>query len=324
MNTILVPLDGSALAEQILPYVRGLAPSLSARVCLLRVLADEENDNLVADGIMWAYGIGDPPEAHRERTQRLWDTLRERAAGYLATVAMQLEQAGLDVETIVRIGPPDENIVEAARSQHATLIAMVTHGYGGLRRWTLGSVTDKVVHSATTPVFIVRGIAPAPPRDLALKRILVPLDGSELAKQALPLAAELATCANAELILLEAVAPTIEAYPGIRPVGRPQSQLVDVLIALRHQAKKELDTLAGELQRQHLSVKVAVVNGHAAEVIIDEAARRGADLIVMATHGYSGLRRWAMGSVADKVLHATTTSLILVRAQASGQSAVAE
>jgi len=323
MNTILVPLDGSALAEQILPYVRGLAPSLSARVCLLRVLADEENDNLVADGIMWAYGIGDPPEAHRERTQRLWDALRERAAGYLATVAMQLQDAGLDIETMVRIGPPDENIVEAARSQHATLIAMVTHGYGALRRWTLGSVTDKVVHSATTPVFIVRGVAPAS-HDLALKRILVPLDGSELAKQALPLAAELATCANAELILLEAVAPTIEAYPGFRPVGRPQSQLADVLIAQRHQATKELDTLAGELRRQHLSVKVAVVNGHAAEVIIDEAARRGADLIVMATHGYSGLRRWAMGSVADKVLHATTTPLVLVRARASGQATIAE
>ncbi len=323
MNTILVPLDGSALAEQILPYVRGLAPSLSARVCLLRVLADQENDNLVANGIMWAYGIGDPPEAHREHTQRLWDTLRERAAGYLATVAMQLEQAGLDVETIVRIGPPDENIVETARSQHATLIAMVTHGYGGLRRWTLGSVTDKVVHSATTPVFIVRGVAPAS-RDLALKRILVPLDGSELAKQALPLAAELATCANAELILLEAVAPMTEIYAGVRPLGRSIPQYADALAALRHQATRELDTLAGELRRQHLPVKVAVVNGHAAEVIIDEAARRGADLIVMATHGYSGLRRWAMGSVADKVLHATTTPLVLVRARASGQGTIAE
>src|SRR6266508_3328482 len=80
----------------------------------------------------------------------------------------------------------------------------------------------------------------------------------------------------------------------------------------------------GELRRQHLSVKVAVVNGHAAEVIIDEAARRGADLIVMATHGYSGLRRWAMGSVADKVLHATRTPLVLVRARASGQATIAE
>jgi nucleotide-binding universal stress UspA family protein len=250
--------------------------------------------------------------------------LRERAAGYLATVAMQLEQAGLDVETMVRIGPPDENIVEAARSQRATLIAMATHGYGGLRRWTLGSVTDKVVHSATTPVFIVRGATPAPPRDLALKRILVPLDGSDLARQALPLAAELATCANAEVILLQAVAPMNEIYAGIRPSGRSIPQYADALATLRRQAAKELDTLAGELRQQHLSVEVAVATGHAAEVIIDEAARQHADLIVMATHGYSGLRRWAMGSVADKVLHATTTPLVLVRARASGQATVAE
>jgi nucleotide-binding universal stress UspA family protein len=94
--------------------------------------------------------------------------------------------------------------------------------------------------------------------------------------------------------------------------------------ALRRQAAQELDTLAGDLRQQHLSVQVAVANGHDAELIIDEAARRAADLIVMATHGDSRLRRWAMGSVADKVLHATTPPLVLVRARASGQGTVAE
>ena len=83
----------------------------------------------------------------------------------------------------------------------------------------------------------------------------------------------------------------------------------------RDRATSELGAQADALRLRDIAVKTAVVNGHAAEVLVDEAARRGVDLIVMATHGYSGLKRWALGSVADKVLHATTTPLLLVRAQ---------
>ena len=85
--------------------------------------------------------------------------------------------------------------------------------------------------------------------------------------------------------------------------------------ALREQATSELDQQADALRARDIAVKSAIVNGHAAEVLVDEAEWRKADLIVMATHGYSGLKRWALGSVADKVLHATTTPVLLVRAQ---------
>jgi nucleotide-binding universal stress UspA family protein len=118
------------------------------------------------------------------------------------------------------------------------MIAMATHGYSGLKRWALGSVTDKVVHATSTPVFIARGAAPE--RAPALKRILVPLDSSALARQALPLATQLARSARAELLLLQAVAPTIEAYPGFPPRGQPIPQLAEVLEALRDQAMGEL------------------------------------------------------------------------------------
>jgi nucleotide-binding universal stress UspA family protein len=189
---------------------------------------------------------------------------------------------------------------------------MATHGYSGIKRWALGSIADKVIHATATPVFVVRGTALAP---ATIGRILLPLDGSAVANQALPLAAELATQANAELVLLEAVPAALEAYPGLRPLGRPFPQYGDVLTALQRQAHQGLSALVQQLHQRDLAATAVVVNGHAAETIIEQATLRHADLIVMATHGYSGIKRWALGSVADKVLHATTTPLVLVRAR---------
>ena len=315
MNTILVPLDGSALAEHVLPHVRALAPVLGARVCLLKVVAAADYDNMLTETLMGAYGIIESPEALRERKRNAWEIMRQHAEGYLATQAVYLREAGLDVETEVNVGSPAKIIVDVAREQHATLIAMATHGYGGIKRWTLGSVTDQVVHTATTPVFVVQGAEPAPQATPAIKRVLVPLDGSAFARQALPLAADLAAGANAELILLEAIAPAVETIAGFRPLGRPIPQYAEMIELLHWHAQQDLGALAEQLGQSGLDAHTSIVNGHAAEVIVDEAARSGVDLIVMATHGYSGLKRWALGSVAHKVLHTATMPLVLVRAQ---------
>jgi nucleotide-binding universal stress UspA family protein len=318
MKTILVPLDGSALAEQILPYVQVLAPILGAEVRLLQALSDTAYDGMLSTGMFGAYGVSEPPDVYRERRQRFWEAQRQHAQGYLATRALELQRMGLDVEIDVRIGPPEELIVEAAQSLGVALIAMATHGYSGLRRWTLGSVADKVAHATTTPVFLVRGTEHPPTDDVTLKRILLPLDGSALANQALPLATELATCAQAELVLLQAIVPTIELTAGLRP-GRPIAEYGEVLEALRRQAKQNLGFLAAQFQQRGIPAETVVLNGHAAEAIVDEAAQRQVDLIVMATHGYSGLKRWTLGSVADKVLHAAKTPLLLVRARPGEQ-----
>jgi nucleotide-binding universal stress UspA family protein len=144
---------------------------------------------------------------------------------------------------------------------------------------------------------------------------MVPLDGSALARQALPLATALATSSGAELLLMHAIAAPIEAYPGFPSRGRPAPQLAEILAAQRDHATNNLGLHADELRAHGVSVSTQVIQGYAADVLVDEAARREVDLIVMATHGYSGLKRWALGSVADKVLHATTTPLLLVRAQ---------
>src|SRR5215213_5529761 len=229
MKTILVPLDGSALAEQVLPYVRTLAPLLGARVRLLNVIVDDQHESLMAEGIAASYGVIDPLATQRKREHRSLTTLTHHAEGYLDSHAALLRGQGIDVEIDVRCGPAADVIVEAAEGLHISMIAMATHGYSGLRRWALGSVTDRVVHATATPVFVVRGANRSPRDPITFKRVMVPLDGSPLATQALPAAADLAERANAELLLIQAVEPTIQAYPSIAPLGRPDLMPSEVL-----------------------------------------------------------------------------------------------
>jgi nucleotide-binding universal stress UspA family protein len=199
MNTILVPLDGSPLAEQVLPYARVLATTLETNLHLLHVLADERSQEAAAATIWGAWGVGSA--AGRVPQVPSQQPSRREVESYLEVLAQPLRDAGLRVTTEVAAGWPAETIVRRATEQEARLIAMGTHGYSGLRRWALGSVTDRVAHLATMPVFVVR----APADTFALTRILVPLDGSPEARAALPLACELAQRAGAAIDLLTVV-----------------------------------------------------------------------------------------------------------------------
>lgn len=316
MKTILVPLDGSLIAKQALPYAQMLATILSARVHLVRVLSSADKDHILAGESAILAEAERTLATQRERTQYVWEVLRGYAERYLDVHATTLRHVGLDVEIDVRIGSPAETIVAIAEHQPIDLIVMATHGYSGLRRWALGSVTDKVIQATTTPVFIVRGTEQEPARDLTLKRIMVPLDGSALAQQALPCALELATCAHADLLLLRAVSPFIPEHYTFGPLGGPPMPyyIEETMAAIRDQAAQDLAAVAGKLRHYDVPITTHVAYGHPAEVIVDQAAEHNVDLIVMATHGYGGIQRWALGSVADKVLHATTTPLLLVHA----------
>src|SRR5262245_28364662 len=128
MQTILVPLDGSPLAEQALPHAQMLARLLGARIHLLQVVSELAHITMVGDTILGFYGIDEPPERYDERERRVWVIERQRAEDYLRSQAAQLREAGLDVVTEVRLGLPAEAIVEAAGQCHASFIVMATHG----------------------------------------------------------------------------------------------------------------------------------------------------------------------------------------------------
>jgi nucleotide-binding universal stress UspA family protein len=242
MKTILIPLDGSALAEQALPYVRTLAPLLGARVRLLNVIVDDQHEGLMAEGIAASYGVIDPLATQREREHRSLTTLTHHAEGYLDSQAALLRGQGIDTEIDVRCGPAADVIIEAAAGLDIAMIAMATHGYSGLRRWALGSVTDRVVHATATPVFVVRGAKSTPHDPVMFKRVMVPLDGSPLAAQALPMAADLAERARAELLLMQAVEVSIASYPSIAPLGRPDLMPEEMLRMLRVRAGQQLES----------------------------------------------------------------------------------
>ena len=156
MKTILVPLDGSALAEQALPYVRTLAPLLGARVQLLNVIVVNPHDGLMAEGIAAAYGVIDPLATQREREYRSLTTLIQHAEGYLDSHASLLRGHGIDVEIEVRCGPAADVIVEAAEGLGISMIAMATHGYKGMKGMLLGSETHRVLMNTEVPVLVFR------------------------------------------------------------------------------------------------------------------------------------------------------------------------
>jgi nucleotide-binding universal stress UspA family protein len=314
MTTFVVPLDGSIIAEQVLPHVRQLASILTARVRLLRVISDEEVAGVLAHDRDLLYEFGGSSPVKEVDAQRIGDLLCQRAADYLATRAAGLRDAGVEVEVVARAGSPAEQIIAEAEHDNDTMIAMATHGYSGLRRWALGSVADKVLHAATTPVFLVRAVTHPPASVRPWKRILVPLDGSALAEQALPHAIALAQRARAELILLQVAIPLIEYAPGLSPFNRPVPRSIAFPDLLREQTQQQLATTIKRFATRDVAMTPVVLFGYPAETIVDAANERQADLIVMATHGYSGLRRWTLGSVADKVLHASAVPLLLVRA----------
>lgn len=311
MKTLFVPLDGSSMAEQVLPYVRLLAKYLDTKVHLFRVIPDEGSDVLFEPEYVCVTASGNASVDTLTYTpqikQHSYRHELQEAEQYLIRKARVISTDGVYVDVEVCRGVPSELIVAYAERLPDPLITMATHGYGGFQRWRVGSVADAVIHATMCPVFLVHGVDPLPQTGPALRRILVPLDGSSFARQALPYALELATRARAELMLLHTVEPIVETYGVTYPLTANDAK--------RHmeEVQKELATLATELSASHIKITPITSLGFVVEDIVNVAAQHTVDLIVMATHGRTGLARWVLGNKSDQVLHATTTPLLLVR-----------
>lgn len=197
----------------------------------------------------------------------------------------------------VRDGDPAEAILELSEVEGATGVIMASHGRGGLGRWLLGSVATKVVRGSTLPVFVVNAqtdIQPTP----RLDRILVPLDGSPLSEKALPMALQLAEAADARVIIYRSIVPGGLEYP-----------TMDQAIAAGRQT---VEHYLGEVAYPYPAslVETVATFDHPAEGIAKLADT--CDLIVMASHGRSGVRRWVLGSVAERIIQVAKCPVLLV------------
>jgi nucleotide-binding universal stress UspA family protein len=282
---IVVPLDGSKLAEQILPHARLFAEASKAPIHLLYV-----ND----PDAMTAYS---PPLAGEQY-------LREISGKYALVGALES----------VEMGKPAEVIVDRAGAEPGALIAMATHGLSGPRRWLLGSVASKVVQTAASPVLLVR---PSEDLDAAarvqLNTVFVPLDGSGLAERVLPHVAEIAQKMDLEVYLVRAYISPPQSY--VMGNGTYLYNFDRVKQQIRDEVEEYLKAKTEQLQAEGLRrVSSIALDGDAAGEIVDVARKTPHNLIAISTHGRSGMRRWVLGSVTEKVVHHSGDPVLIVRA----------
>ena len=293
---LLIPLDGSETAEQVLPYARTLARCLKVPVELLGVIAA---------------GVYGPAEK-----TRFLDLIREEAThssrAYLARVAQTFHGIG-PVQCTVKEGPVEESILSTAAAEVGTLIALATHGRSGVNRWLLGSVAERILRATTNPLLVVRAKEEASPDSEAqLRSIIVALDGSELAELVLPYVTELAKACSLNVVLLR-------SYSASQMILRFQDYTPDVdefKEELKWESREYLDDKLAQLKIAGLADLLPyVVEGDPAETIIEYAKRTPHSLIAMCTHGRSGIRRWVLGSVTEKVVRHSENPVLVIRGQ---------
>jgi nucleotide-binding universal stress UspA family protein len=296
-HSLLVPLDGSPFSEHALPFALGIAKRAGAAVQLVHVhvplvhitgidVLDSSADERVKEQ-EWAY---------LDRMVRRW----QAAAPEVRLSSALLEGFAPDVLREQMNGPAD-------------LVVMATHGRGPASRFWLGSVADALVRTATVPVLLLRPgeqpppVAPAHP----FRHMMISLDGSELAEQALEPALQLGRLMECSYTLLRAVHPVLMVDPNF---GWPAMTGTNELLTgqAMNEAEAYLDRIAKRLGELGLNVRTRIVlHTSPADAILEEAGE--ADVIGLATHGRGGFRRLLLGSVADKVLRGGTTPMLVCR-----------
>jgi nucleotide-binding universal stress UspA family protein len=292
---LLVPLDGSRLAEAALPAAASLSEKLDARVTLVHVIERRA-----------------PQEIHGER--HLSDP--GEAWAYLSQVADRAFPPGARVEEHVHTAEVSDvarSIVEHADELGPDLVVMCTHGRGGLRTWLWGSIAQQVIALRETPVLLIQPDGAAATPAFACRRLLVPLDGNPEHEQGLAVAAALAEACSAELYLLMVV-PTLSTLSGesgttARLLPTATSAWLDMS---EESAEAHLHQKAADLRASGLQVTAEVYRGDPARAIVRTAQQVRADLVVMGTHGKSGMEAFWSGSVAAQVSSRSHTPLLLV------------
>jgi nucleotide-binding universal stress UspA family protein len=291
---LLVPLDGSTLAEAVLPAARQIAEHFHSRVTLLHLI--EQN----------------PPEAiHGDRHL----TNEDEACAYLGDVAQRAFPSDLTTESHVHTEAVDRvarSIVAHALELGSDLIVMCTHGQGGLRSWLYGSIAQQVTAQGSVPVLLVPPAEGGAPFQLTCGRILVPLDGNPDHARGLPVAAEMARSCEASLHLLMVIHRP-ETLSGVQAAtARLLPGATAALLDFNEQAasaylQEQTASLSGDV-----TIKTSVQRGEPASVIVDTARATQADLIVLGTHGKAGMDAFWEGSITPRISERVHVPLLLI------------
>ena len=290
---ILLPLDGSPLAANVLEHINWLARPGAASLILVSAIDT------------WRYAIPSQEFVMHD----LVAGVRTGTAQYLEEVRQQFAQKGYQVTTQLVDGEPAQVILDVASEQGADLIAMSTHGRSGLARWTLGSVAERVLHGASVPIFLVRSSTKLV--NHKLQKILVPLDGSTVAEAALAQAEALARTNNAQILLLQVIQRLDERSQSL--LFRNAATAKEIFAEWRAGAESYLELIVDRLARAGVTADYRVTVDNPDQAICILTKGDNIDLVVMGTHGRSGVGRWVYGSVANQVLRGAHSPLLLVR-----------
>ncbi len=292
---VLVPLDGSSLAECVLPHTVAVARAVDARVTLLRSVVR---------------GAGSA--GSRAVDPLSWHMRKSEAEAYLDGVAGQLRDVGLEVDVVLPEGKAATSIVSHARHKGVDLIVISTHGDSGLSEWNISSVVQKVILRSYTPTMLVRAYQRVTEKlgDLQYQRLLLPLDGSKRAECTLPWAEALAVHHGCQVLLTHVVSKP--EVPRRSPLTEEESELVERLTALnREKGQAYLDDLLSRLDAT--AETRLLVSDDPALTLHELAHDEDVDLVMLAAHGYSGERRWPYGSIALNFIAYGSTPLLIVQ-----------
>ncbi len=297
INHILVPLDGSTLAECVLPHIMAIAPVTNARVTLLHVLQQPHNGN--------GSPAVDPVE---------WHLQKQKTEKYLEQVVSQLNKAGiLAVESLILEGNPANSVIDFADNNNVDLIALSTHGNSGLSGWNVSSVVQKILLRSYKSTLLVRAYLPSTTTKIRYKRLFVGMDCSPRSEFVLPFAISLAQFHKSQIILECA----IEKPQAINrfPLSDEDAELVNRFVERNYQAASHyFEQLVTQFSTKELKLKTHVsIGDNAVAVLHDLVEESNADLMLLAAHGYSGERRWPYGSVTTSFIAYGNTSLMIMQ-----------
>lgn len=296
-NEILVPLDGSALATCVLPHVVAMTKALGSNLTLLRVLEGYDAPGRAINPVDW--------HLHKAEAQ-----------SYLNTLGLRVDEA-IDRPATQQMveGPAAQGVIEYTQKYPIDLVALSSHGEGGLNGWNVSSVVQKVIDRVRKSILLVRAYEPtlAAAEDdwdaFRYRRILVPLDGSQRAEFVLPLVTALAHYYEAEIIFVHVVARPEMIWR--MPLAAEDNGLVEEMMErYRAQANQAFMALQARLpQVSQLDIQISANVATTLHSLVEQAA---ADLVVLSAHGHSCQSQWSYGSIAASFLtHGTTPLLIM-------------
>ncbi len=296
LEHILLPLDGSSLAERVLPHAVALAKAFDSKVSLLRVVFEnggvEEND------------LVNPVD---------WQMRKSEAEAYLKSVQNRLAEIGVDSETRIMEGRPAQQIIEFSKDEEVSVIILSSHGSSGISEWNINSTVQKVLLRAFIPVMIIRAYQESFDALEGLKydRLFLPLDGSKRAECILPLAKSICAAQGSKIFLAHIVEePTL---PRQTPVSEEDQALIEKIVNKNlDEAKKYLKNLQEQFDGEN--VDIILESSQKPTVALHNAIdREKIDLVLLSAHGYSGENRWPYGKIALNFIAYGTTPLIIIQ-----------